>query len=261
MPFLYFCALFYALGTLMALGSLYQRNDRLQKMALGSMVIGFVLNTIWIGVVCTRTGHPPLTNLPEAAAFMAWTVFAVELFLFIRYRVHAASFFVYPLVLMLITITMVVREPFAHLDRSHQSRLFTAHLLLSTLGVAALLIGLAFLVLAQIQQRSLKSKERGRLFEWIPSLQVCELVSYRALAIGFSIYTLGILTGILWSYRTTAGFMSLRSKEIGALTAWVFFAILLQAQITGNVRPQRNLIVSAAAFISIVIAIFGIHHG
>ena len=77
------------------------------------MIAGFVAHTFWIGTICVRTHHPPLTNLPEAAAFIAWTVFRVELALFIRYRVHAASFFVYPLVLMLLTVSAVVSEPFA----------------------------------------------------------------------------------------------------------------------------------------------------
>ena len=41
---------------------------------------------------------------------MAWMVFAVELGLWIRYRVYAASFFVYPLVLLLLTVSAVVGE-------------------------------------------------------------------------------------------------------------------------------------------------------
>src|SRR5438874_2126198 len=93
-----------------------------------------------------------------------------------------------------------------------QSKLFTTHILLSTVGVAALLIGVAFNALAWMQDRSLKSKQRGRLWELIPSLNVCRTLSYRALAIGFSIYTLGLLTGILWSYRTTAELVDLRVK-------------------------------------------------
>src|SRR5205823_4354395 len=117
-------------------------------------------------------------------------LFVVELFLFFRYRVHAASFFVYPLVLMLLTITAVVREPFAKMDPSLRSSLFTMHVFFSVVGVAALLTGLAFTLLAYLQDHSLKSKHRGALWEWIPSLSVCRTVGYRTLAIGFSIYTL-----------------------------------------------------------------------
>ncbi|HSP33808.1 MAG TPA: cytochrome c biogenesis protein CcsA [Thermoanaerobaculia bacterium] len=223
---LYTALAFYAAGTIAALVSLATRGKRPQFVGLLLMIAGFVAHTVWIGTVCVRTHHPPLTNLPEAASFVGWTVFAVEIALYIRYRVYAASFFVYPAVFLLLSISAIVGETFAHLDPALRSSLFTTHLLLSTVGVAGLLIGLAFTLLAYMQDRSLKSKKRGRLWELIPSLNVCKTVSYRALTIGFSVYTLGLIAGFLWSYRTTADLMVPNAKEVGAVVAWLFFAIL-----------------------------------
>src|SRR5205085_12410343 len=110
---LYLALALYACGTLVALASLFAREVKLQFAGLMLMISGWVLHTFWIGTICVRTHHSPLTNLPETAAFLSWTVFLVELILFIRYRVHAAAFFVYPLVLILLTISAVVSEPFA----------------------------------------------------------------------------------------------------------------------------------------------------
>jgi ABC-type uncharacterized transport system permease subunit len=255
---LYVALACYALGTLAALVSLFIREKRLQHAGLVLMIVGFVAQTVWIGTICARTGHPPITNLPEAASFVAWVVFAVELVLWIRYRVYAASFFVYPLVLLLLTISAVVGENFTVLDPELRSNVFTLHLLMSTLGTAGLLIGLAFLLLALMQDRALKNKKRGRLWDWIPSLDVCKTVSYRALAIGFSIYTIGLLAGVLWSYRTTAGLMDIRVKQVGAVTAWILFGILLQSYVSNTYRQKRMLFVSAGAFVAIVVAILGI---
>jgi len=255
---LYVALAFYALGTIAALASLFTPVKRLQNYGLWMMIAGFVSHTAWIGTICTRTGHPPITNLPEATAFVAWVVFAVELALWIRYRVYAASFFVYPLVLLLLTISAVVGEQFATLDPGLRSNVFTAHLLLTTIGVAGMLIGVAFGMLAFLQDRALKEKRRGRLWDWIPSLDVCKRVSYHALAIGFSIYTAGLLAGILWSYRTTAGLMELRVKQIGAMVAWVLFAVLLQQYIAGEFRNKRTVLISASAFVAILVAILGI---
>ena len=258
---LYIALAFYAIGTLHALASLFRTAPSLQRAGLIAMGIGFVSHTVWIGTICTITGHPPLTNLPEAASFLAWTIFLVELILFIRYRVYAASFFVYPLVLILLTITAVVHESFQRVTPEMRSRIFTAHILLTTLGIAGLLIGLAFMVLAWMQDRSLRSKTRGRLWEWIPSLNVCKLVSNRSLAIGFSLYTLGIVAGVLWSYRINVGPMELRIKQIGAVVAWILFAVLLQSTMSGVFRGRKTLFVSAGALIAILVAILGIQHG
>jgi ABC-type uncharacterized transport system permease subunit len=255
---LYVALAFYALGTLAALASLFAPSKRLQYGGLLLMSAGFVSHTIWIGTICARTGHPPLTNLPEATSFVAWTVFAVELALWIRYRVYAASFFVYPLVLLLLTISAAVGENISVLDPTLRSNVFTAHLLFTTLGVAGLMIGVAFGLLAFIQDRALKQKTRGRMWTWIPNLDVCKTVGYRALAVGFSIYTAGLVAGVLWSYRTTAGIMDLRVKQIGAVVAWILFAVLLQQYIAGAYRSRRTVLLSASAFIAVVVAILGI---
>jgi ABC-type uncharacterized transport system permease subunit len=257
---LYLALGLYALGTLIALASLFRREAGLQRAGMIVMVAGWISHTVWIGTICTITGHPPLTNLPEAASFVAWTVLLAEIALFIKYRVHAAAFFVHPLVLILLTIAAVVREPFARVTPEMRSRIFTAHILFTTIGIAALFIGVAFMYLSIAQDRALKSKTRGRLWEWIPSLSVCRLVSNRALAIGFSIYTLGILAGVLWSYHTENVLTELRVKQVGAIVAWVLFAVLLQASITGALRGRRTVLVSIGAFVATLIAILGIHH-
>lgn len=248
----------YALGTMAALVSLFVRDKRLQYAGLLLMLAGFVAHTIWIGTICAATGHPPITNLPESVSFVAWVVFVVELVLWLRYRVYAASFFVYPLVLLLLTISAVVGENFAVLDPQLRSNVFTVHLLMSTVGVAGLLIGLAFGLLALFQDRALKSKRPGRLWEWIPSLNVCRSLSFRALAIGFSIYTIGLLAGVLWSYRMNSGLMDLRVKQIGAVTAWVLFAVLLQSYLSNTFLRKRMVFVSAGAFVAILVAMMGI---
>ncbi|MEA2568417.1 MAG: hypothetical protein QOI24_418 [Acidobacteriota bacterium] len=257
---LYLALGFYAAGTLAALAALFTRLVRTQRVALGLMIAGFVAHTVWIGTICVRTHHPPITNLPEAASFLAWCIFAFEMVILLRYRVHAASFFVYPLVLILLTISAVIREPYALMNPALRSGLFTSHVLMTTVGVASLLIGLSFIMLSQLQDRALKRKTRGPLWDWIPSLNVCNVISYRALAIGFSIYTLGLLAGVLWSYRTTAELMNVNVKQVGALVAWVLFAMLLQSYISGGYRSRRTLFISAGAFVAILVAILGIHH-
>lgn len=250
----------YALGTLAVLVALVHRSERLQRIAFLVMVGGLVAHTVYIGSICVRTGHPPLTNLSEMTTFMAWTILVVHIVLFLRFRIRAAGFFIYPLVLLLAVVSTVVHERFQPLDPSLRSNLFVAHLLLASVGVAALLVGLGFSMLYRVQERSLRRKERGPFYEWIPSLQVCDLVSYRALAVGFGIYTLGLLAGVLWSYRTASAFSTIRAKELGAYAAWIAAAILLQAYISGSHRTQRALIVSAALVVFIFVAMFGIRH-
>ncbi|MHB0971502.1 MAG: cytochrome C assembly family protein [Thermoanaerobaculia bacterium] len=256
---LYLAVALYAFGTLLALLSMTRPASRLRPLAAGAMIAGLVSHTIWIGSICTLTGRPPITNLPEAASFIAWLVLVVMFFLQIRYKVQAATFFIYPLVLLLMLVPLTVQDAFKTLNPAMRSNIFTAHLLLSMTGVAGLLIGLAFTMLYHLQNRAIKKKVRGRFYDLIPSLQVCDMVSFRSLTIGFGIYTFGIALGILWAYRT--GFMTFRVKPFAAIVAWILFAALLQSYLSGSFRTKKNVVVSLAALTAVVVAILGIHRG
>lgn len=257
---LYLALSLYALGTLIVLVSLVVRAHGWQRTAIVVMAAGFVSHTIWIGGICAKTGHPPITNLPETTSFIAWTILLVKLVLWLRYRVDAASFLIYPLVFLLLGISSVVGEAYHPLEPGLRSNIFTAHLLLTTVGIAALLVSVGFTVLYQIQERSLRAKRRGTLWEWIPSLKVCDLVSYRALTVGFALYTVGLVAGILFSYRTATPGWSPGVKEYGAFVAWAMFAALLQSYVSGNYRARRTLVIAALAFVSIFVSLLGIAH-
>jgi ABC-type uncharacterized transport system permease subunit len=259
---LYAALSLYGAGTSIALCSLlFARRTRAQHVAFIVMIAGFVAHTAFIGTICVRTGHPPLVNLPEVAAFISWTILLIELVIYARLRIYAAALIVYPLALLLLLITAIVGDPFAQINASERASLFTTHVLLSTLGVATLFIGLAFSLIAAAEDRSLRSKRRGWLWDWIPSLEICNAVSYRALFAGFVLYTIGLITGFVWSFRTSSGSTDFHAKQIGAVIAWVLFAILLQSQVTGVLHKRRTtLALSAAAFIAVVISIFGIAH-
>lgn len=255
--FLYAAIALYGVAAAAVLVALVRKAERPPSFAFGLALVALASHTIFIGTICSRTGHPPLTNLPEAVTFIAWVVMVVQAVLLFRYKIEAASFFVYPFVVMALTVAAVITDPLTPLPPEDSSRLFVGHILLATVGVAALLLALAFALLYNMQDRAIKEKRRGLFYDWIPSLKACDLVSYRALAIGFVIYTLGILTGILWSYRrvepSTPG-----AKEIGAAIAWLFFALLLQSHRTGSFRTRRTVVLAIGAFVSILVAIFGI---
>jgi len=258
---LYATLLLYAGGTLLTLASLWNRSASPQKLGAAIMLIGLIAHTLWIGTICSRTGHPPLTNLPEITGFLSWMIVLAQLVMGQRFRLHASAFFVYPLALLLLTISAVIGESIVPLPPALQSNLFLAHLLLTTLGVAGLFIGLAFTALYRIHERALKLHRRGRLYDWIPSLRLCDVLSIRSLAIGFLIYTFGLIAGILWLFRVPENQKhALGAKEIGAIVAWFLFATLIQSYLRGSFRTRSTLFVSAGAFISIIIAIFGIQH-
>ena len=248
--------LLYGTGMVMAVVSVLVPSRARQMTSFALMVAGLVAHTWFIGTICMRTGRPPLLNLAEIASFIAWTIILIELLIYVRLRIYAGALVTYPVVFLLLLVTALVGDPLSERAAAPPS-LFTAHLLLTALGVAILFIGLAFSLIAAAQDRSLKSKRRGPLWDWIPSLNVCNAVSYRALATGFILYTIGLVAGFAWS----SGTFEIGAKQIGAVLAWILFAMLVQSQFTGFLRTRRTtLALSCAAFVAVIVSIFGIAH-
>jgi ABC-type uncharacterized transport system permease subunit len=52
--------------------------------------------------------------------------------------------------------------------------------------------------------------------------------------------------------------MELQAKQIGAVTAWVLFAVILQSYVNNTYRRTRTLYISGAALLAIVVAMLGI---
>ncbi len=258
---LYLTIAIYAVAAGLVFLSLLTRREQLQRLATVLICIGFVGHTIWIGTICSTTHHPPLTNLPEAASFIAWVLIVAELALLFRFKVQAAAFFVYPLVVILLATAAIVSEPFSPATPEQSSKIFIGHLLLTMIGVAALLIGLAFGALYQMQDRAMKAKKRGALYEWIPNLRVLDLVSYRSMVLGFAIYSAGILAGVLFAYNRHGALTTFGAKESGALVAWVAFAAMLQSHLSGTFRTRKTAGIALVAFLAIVVSIFGISRG
>jgi ABC-type uncharacterized transport system permease subunit len=256
--FLYAAMALYGLAAATVLVALVRKAERPPAFAFALSLVALVSHTIFIGTICSRTGHPPLMNLHEAATFIAWVVMVVQVVLFLRYKIQAAGFFVYPMVVVLLTVAAVINDPLAPLAPEDSSKLFVGHILLSTVGVGALFVALAFAMLYNMQDRAIKEKRRGMFYDWMPSLRVCDTVSYRALAIGFVIYTLGILTGIIWSYQRLPRPATIGAKEFGAAAAWVFFALLLSSHLGGSFRSRKTVVLAVGAFVSVLVAIFGI---
>ena len=257
---LYLTIAIYALAAGLVFLSLLTRREQLQRYATLLIGVGFIGHTIWIGTICSTTHHPPLTNLPEAASFIGWVLIVVELALLFRFKVQAAAFFVYPLVVILLATTAIVSEPFSPPTAEQSSKIFIGHLLLTMVGVAALLIGLAFGALYQMQDRAMKAKKRGALYEWIPNLRVLDMVSYRSMVAGFAIYSAGILAGVLFAYNKHGALTTFGAKETGALVAWVAFAAMLQSHLSGTFRTRKTAGIALVAFAAIIVSIFGISH-
>ena len=156
-------------------------------------------------------------GLHDGASLLAWAIVLVFLLTYVRTRVDALG---------LAGLSGRVRagagrQPHARrrtrATRSCESLFLPIHTTLAFCGYAALFVAFAMGLLYLIQERELKSRSPRAFYYLVPSLERCDTISGRSVAVGFGFLTLAIVTGLLWSHSARGRYWTWDAKEWSAL--------------------------------------------
>ncbi|HEY9711867.1 MAG TPA: cytochrome c biogenesis protein CcsA, partial [Chroococcales cyanobacterium] len=90
--------------------------------------------------------------------------------------------------------------------------------------------------------------------------KACELyddVSYRAIAIGFPLLTIGIITGGLWANHAWGTYWSWDPKESMALVTWISYAAYIHLRIHREFSAEKLSLVSVAGLLLTLLTYLG----
>jgi cytochrome c-type biogenesis protein CcsB len=92
----------------------------------------------------------------------------------------------------------------------------------------------------------------------LPSLQMLDEINYRAVAIGYPLFTIGALfAGAIWAYEAWGSFWSWDPKEVGALVIWFFYTAYLHARLQRGWSGRRAAWLSIAGFAIVILSFLG----
>jgi ABC-type transport system involved in cytochrome c biogenesis permease subunit len=123
---------------------------------------------------------------------------------------------------------------------------------LGLLGLAGL-AGLSFLV----EHRRLKRKRPFHGGTSWPSLEALDRAGAFAVAAGFPLLTLGVLTGALWQRSDTGVYFTGNAHETFCLIAWAIYGALASVRVARQPAP-RCALSSLAGFALLGIAVLGV---
>ena len=84
-------------------------------------------------------------------------------------------------------------------------------------------------------------------------------LSYRMLALGFPLLTLGILSGSIWANASWGSFWSWDPKETWALANWIIFAIYLHSRFVKGWQGSKPAIIACFGFLTLLICFLGVN--
>jgi ABC-type transport system involved in cytochrome c biogenesis permease subunit len=237
-------------------GRLGQAGRTLRALVLG----GFALHTATLGAQWAMSGRFPAADAKALCSLVAWAVTAYYLHLSRRYRARALPVFILPCVALLLLVSLVL-APTEAVPAGLQSSiavstatriLFPLHIMLLVFSSAAFVITVVAGAMFLIQEHALKTKQFGAAFHWLPALNTCDDICYRALTAGFVLLTLGMATGMAWSALSHGRIWQNSPKEVMALVTWGIYLLMMHYRLTVGWSGRRGAWLAIGGFVAVL---------
>jgi ABC-type transport system involved in cytochrome c biogenesis permease subunit len=252
-PLLYAALAAYAVAAIHSILAFVGRRRAVERVTVASLAAGFLAHTGSIIVDWVRDGHYPLLHLYETISFLAWMIIVAYAVASYRFRVRALDLFVTPLVTLLLLVANFVRGSSAvtasRVAEGEAAWLFPVHTTLLISAYASFFVAFAASVMYLLQERELKHKTFGAAFHRLPSLSAVDDIGTTAASVGFTLLSLGLITGVAWSTARTGRVWHNDPIEFFALLTWVLYLALIHYRTQWRGRKAAWLGVAGFALV------------
>lgn len=196
---------------------------------LGAMVVTVALFVHWIE---TNFIHH-MQLVPFSSLYSVTTLFSavtVVLYLAIErvYRTRAAGAFVMPIVAVTVLYQSFLlsghEEAPGHLAPVLRNYWTHAHILSDFIGHGAFAIAASFGIMYLFRERAeQRHATKGFAIQSLPNLNDIDHFIFNATVLGFSVYTVGVILGVAWSYKESEKIWASTWKEVGVLAVWLVY--------------------------------------
>lgn len=226
------------------------------KIAGRIMAVGFVLHTAALITRGLGAGRLPLTNQYEFATSFAWGICLCFLIFLWKYKFHALGAFVTPVIFLIIGYAAMQSREVRELMPALRSNWLGIHVSTAIISYGA--FGVSFAVSLMFLMRR-RMKDNAFWKEYIPQEEKLDLISYRAVSLGFLFLSFVIVTGAIWAERAWGSYWSWDPKETWSLITWIIYAIYLHLRFSRGWRNKSAAIFAVIGFICVIFTYIGVN--
>jgi ABC-type uncharacterized transport system permease subunit len=241
-------ATIYLVAGLMFLAVLLGRGEKLTVVAPRLLLAGTLLHAGHIVVASFVWKVCPVEGIHFPMSVLSMLVCATYLVMRSRWRIDVAGAFVAPLALSTLLASRFVNHGGLTPSARVKSAILPLHVTMNIVGVALFTLAFAAAALYLVQERLLKRKRVGGMFQRLPPLDALDRAEHRFLLAGFPLFTLGILTGTLWAHRVTALDVGDILRAVFGYVTWLLFAGVLFLRAAAGWRGRRAAYGTIAGF-------------
>jgi ABC-type uncharacterized transport system permease subunit len=248
----------YVVAAIHSILAFVNKRRSVQRVAEWAMAAGFLLHTAALVADWVVDGHYPIFFLRETLSFLAWALLAVYALVLYRYRAQAVGAFMMPLISALTFLALLMKSDSEHTPAAFAATwLFPIHTTLLIFAYAAFFFVFMASVMYLLQERELKLKTFGAIFHRLPPLTTVNELATSAAALGLTLLTLGIATGMVWSSERYSRIWHNDPKEIFAVLTWLLYLGLLIYRSSAQWRGRRAAWLGVVGFALVLCTFFG----
>jgi len=258
---------FYMLSTAKYFAYLFIQKNFLQRVAFYLLMAGFLCHSVVIGYGFVRLGQIPIHNLSETLSIAGWAIAGVFLIFQYKFKLKILGIYAAPLAtLVMVIASQLPREP-EQIKNIFKSFWIVVHVITIFIGEASFALACGVGLLYLIQEHAIKSKHHGFFFRRLPSLELLDSTGYACIIAGFTMLTLGLISGFVYAKLVWGKFWSWDPKEIWSGITWLLYAALLHQRLSVGWRGRRAAIMAIIGFAIIIFTFLGVnfllqgHHG
>jgi ABC-type uncharacterized transport system permease subunit len=222
----------YTVAAIHSILAFVNKRRAADRTATVSLALGFAAHTAAIVLDWARDGHYPLFSFRETLSFLAWTLVIAYFVASLRYQINALAVLTMPLAAFLVTASTLVRDRGAspsamNITEGAGAWLFPVHTTFLIFAYACFFVVFAAGLMYLWQERELKLKTFSSFFHRLPPLSTVDDIGQTAAGVGFTLLSLGIVTGVLMTSLQTGRVWHGDPKELFALITWVLYLTMI----------------------------------
>ncbi len=248
----------YLLAMLTGFISYFRAADRWRKISYYLGLVGFILHSLSLILRTIQGRQAPFTTMYESVSFLAWSCVLAVIIFDRKFRLEKIAPYLWLVVvaLMALASSPALPKSFHPLVPALQSYWLWLHVSVTLLGEAFLAV--AF-VASLLYLLSPERKDGGPDYE--ARREKLDRVAYRAVAVGFPLFTLGALVfGMIWASQAWGRYWGWDPKEVWSLITWLFYALYLHTRLVYGWKGRKSALIAVLGFLAALFTFFGVNY-
>jgi cytochrome c-type biogenesis protein CcsB len=219
---------------------------------------GIGTHTLSLLILILQTGYLPIKNLHETLLLLSWTVIIIYMLLEYLYKIRVLGALIIPLNSVILLYANFLPNEINNLPVDMRSLWLSLHISVIFIGYGVFTLAFCVSLAYLIQEKQLKEKKTSVFYYRLPPLKKLDKLSYRLVALGFPLLTIGILSGAIWSKQIWGTYWQWNAKQVWTTITWLIYALYLHNHFSNSWQGRKSAYITVIGFLAILFTYLGL---